>query len=81
MTIRGNIDVIHAKPDHAAATWQAPTSLVPARPAPIFTRPKTLFRPRRGSRATMPTSVKSRRLFPAASPPPRNIARPNLLSP
>ena len=81
MTIRDSTDVIHAKPDHAAAQWQAPTPLVPARPAPIFTRPKTLSRPRRGSRATTPTSVKSHRLFPTASPPPRNIGRPNLLSP
>ena len=81
MTIKDSTDVIHAKPDHAAARWQAPTPLVPARPASIFIRPKTLFRPRRGSRATTPTSVKSRRLSPTASPPPRNIGRSNLLSP
>ena len=81
MTIRDRTNVIHAKPDHAAARRQAPTPLVPATPAPIFTRPKTLFRPRRGSRATTPTGLKSRRLFPAASPPSRNIGRPNLLSP
>ena len=81
MTIRDGARVIAAQPRHAAALWQAPTPLAPARPAPVFTRPKTLRRSRIGSRANSRTSARSRQPLPAARPQPRNIGRPNLLSP
>lgn len=81
MTIRDSAHVTDAKPRHAAVQRQAPRPLALEMPAAIFTRRETSLRPRIGPSSARKTNARSPQPLLATMPKPRNIGRPNPLSP
>ena len=81
MTISDGTHVTGAKPRHAAVQRQAPRPLALEMPAAIFTRRETPLTLPIGPGSAGKTNARSRQLLPATVPQPRNISRPNPLSP
>ncbi len=81
MTIREGTHVTGAQPRHAVLKRQAPRPLVLATEPPARTDPEMPNRAPIGPGAATKTEARSRQPLPAAGPQPRNIGRPNLLSP
>ncbi len=81
MTIREGTHVTGAQPGHAVLQRQAPRPLVPNTEPPARTDPEMPDRAPIGPGAATKTEARSRQPRLATVPKPRNIGRPNLLSP
>jgi hypothetical protein len=81
MTIRDSTHVTSAKPHPAAVQRQAPTPLMPCTNRSAHTELAIPDQSAIGPNSVTKITARPRLTLPAATPPPENISRPNLLSP